>query len=91
MPVVFVVETTPEVILGIMALDPESYFNLKPGFQWQEQKPPFALSPPIIMSEAALELGRQQWERAGLMWDRAVKANHFPAYADQAHPACPPP
>lgn len=27
-----------EVILGIMALDPESYFNLKPGFQWQEQK-----------------------------------------------------
>jgi hypothetical protein len=26
------------VILGIMALDPESYFNLKPGFQWQEKK-----------------------------------------------------
>ena len=30
--------------------------------------------------------GLSQWERAGLMWDRAVKANHFPAYADQAHP-----
>jgi hypothetical protein len=27
-----------EVILGIMALDPESYFNLKPSFQWQEKK-----------------------------------------------------
>ncbi|SFK70945.1 Animal haem peroxidase [Geodermatophilus ruber] len=27
-----------EVILGIMALDPESYFNLKPAFQWQEKK-----------------------------------------------------
>jgi Animal haem peroxidase len=27
-----------EVILGIMALDPESYFNLRPGFQWQEKK-----------------------------------------------------
>jgi Animal haem peroxidase len=27
-----------EVILGIMALDPESYFNLKPAFQWQERK-----------------------------------------------------
>jgi hypothetical protein len=27
-----------EVILGIMALDPESYFNLRPGFQWQERK-----------------------------------------------------
>jgi len=27
-----------EVILGIMALDPESYFNKKSSFQWQEQK-----------------------------------------------------
>ncbi|MGY1691439.1 peroxidase family protein [Geodermatophilus sp. SYSU D01105] len=27
-----------EVILGIMALDPESYFNLKPGFQWKQTK-----------------------------------------------------
>jgi hypothetical protein len=27
-----------ETILGIMALDPESYFNLKPAFQWQEKK-----------------------------------------------------
>jgi hypothetical protein len=27
-----------EVILGIMALDPDSYFNRKPAFQWQEQK-----------------------------------------------------
>ncbi|MGY1743066.1 MULTISPECIES: peroxidase family protein [unclassified Blastococcus] len=27
-----------ETILGIMALDPESYFNLKPAFQWQERK-----------------------------------------------------
>jgi hypothetical protein len=27
-----------ETILGILALDPESYFNLKPAFQWQERK-----------------------------------------------------
>jgi hypothetical protein len=27
-----------EVILGILALDPESYFNRKPAFQWQEKK-----------------------------------------------------
>jgi hypothetical protein len=27
-----------ETILGVMALDPESYFNLKPSFQWQEKK-----------------------------------------------------
>ena len=27
-----------ETILGIMALDPDSYFNAKPGFQWLEPK-----------------------------------------------------
>lgn len=27
-----------ETILGIMALDPESYFNRQPSFQWQEKK-----------------------------------------------------
>jgi hypothetical protein len=27
-----------EVILGILALDPDSYFNAKPGFQWKEDK-----------------------------------------------------
>jgi Animal haem peroxidase len=27
-----------ETILGIMALDPESYFNQRPGFQWLEKK-----------------------------------------------------
>ena len=26
------------MILGILALDKESYFNMKPGFQWQEKK-----------------------------------------------------
>lgn len=76
---------------AVETLHPELMGRVEFVLQWQEQKPPFALSPPIVMSEAALELGRQQWERAGMMWDRAVKANYFPAYTSEAHTACPPP
>lgn len=78
-------------IEAVETLQPELMGRVEFVFQFQEQKPPFALSPPIVMSEAALELGRQQWERAGLMWDHAVRTNFFPAYADAVHPACPPP
>lgn len=78
-------------IEAVEMLQPELMGRVEFVFQWQEQKPPFALSPPIVMSEAALELGRQQWERAGMLWDRAVKQNRFPAYAEASHPACPPP
>jgi hypothetical protein len=59
-------------------------------FQWQEQKPPYALSPPIEMSEAFLTLGRQQWRAAGRLWDQALRHGAFPGFS--AHPllACPP-
>lgn len=77
-------------IEAVETLQPELMGRVEFVFQFQEQKPPFALAPPIVMSEAALELGRQQWERAGMLWDQAVKRNHFPAYTDQPHPACPP-
>jgi hypothetical protein len=78
-------------IEAVETLHPQLMGRVEFYFQWQEQKPPFALSPPILVSEAALELGRQQWERAGLMWDQAVRTNHFPGYTDQTHTACPPP
>lgn len=76
---------------AVETLNPELCGRVEFVFQFQEQKPPFALSPPIIMSEAAMTLGRAQWERAGLLWDAALKRNHFPAYAATPHPACPPP
>lgn len=75
---------------AVETLHPELMGRVEFCFQWQEQKPPFALSPPIYMTEAGLELGRQQWERAGLLWDAAVKANYFPAYTSDPHHACPP-
>lgn len=75
---------------AVEAIHPDLMGRVEFVFQFQEQKPPFALSPPIVMSEAAMELGRQQWERAGLIWDAAVKANLFPAYTAEPHIACPP-
>lgn len=77
-------------IEAVETLNPELMGRVEFWFQFQEQKPPFALSPPILMTEAGLELGRQQWERAGMLWDRAVKTNTFPAYTAEPHHACPP-
>lgn len=75
---------------AVETLHPELMGRVEFVFQWQEQKPPFALSPPIFVSEAAMELGRQQWNRAGILWDAAVKRNYFPAYTSESHIACPP-
>jgi Animal haem peroxidase/Fibronectin type III domain len=38
-----------EVILGILAADPDSYFNAKPGFQWKEDK---GIGDLILMADA---------------------------------------
>lgn len=75
---------------AVETLHPELMGRVEFVFQFQEQKPPFALSPPMFMGEAALDLGRQQWERAGMMWDAAIKKNTFPGYTDQPHHVCPP-
>ena len=47
------------------AFIPELTGRVRFIFQWQEQKPPYALSPPIEMSEAFMALGRAQWQAAG--------------------------
>lgn len=72
-------------------LHPELMGRVKFIFQWQEQKAPYALSPPIEMSEAFLSLGRAQWKAACHLWDKAQLHGAFPGYS--AHPflACPPP
>lgn len=70
-------------------LNPEWAGRVRFFFQWQEQQPPYALSRPIEMKEAAMTLGREQWRAAGPLWDAAVKRNHFPGYGDlpvEAHP-----
>jgi hypothetical protein len=58
--------------------------------QWQEQKPPHALSPPIEMSEGFMALGRAQWRAAGQLWDKALQHQAFPGYSSLPYCACPP-
>ena len=76
---------------AVESLHPELAGRVKFIFQWQEQKPPYALSPPIEMSEAFLSLGRAQWKAACHLWDKALLHGAFPAYSPHPYLACPPP
>lgn len=75
---------------AVESLHPELKGRVRFIFQWQEQKPPHALSPPIEMSEAFLSLGRAQWQAAGRLWDQALRHDAFPAYGSAPFLACPP-
>lgn len=76
---------------AVETLHPELLGRVRFVFQWQEQKAPYALSPPIEMSEAFMSLGRAQWLAAGRLWDLALKHGAFPGYSPHPHIACPPP
>ena len=76
---------------AVESLHPELIGRVKFIFQWQEQKAPHALSPPIEMSEAFLSLGRAQWKAAGYLWDKALQHRAFPGYSPYPYLACPPP
>lgn len=76
---------------AVESLHPELMGRVKFMFQWQEQKAPYALSPPIEMSEAFLSLGRAQWKAACHLWDKALQHGAFPGYSPHPYLACPPP
>jgi len=76
---------------AVESLHPELMGRVRFIFQWQEQRAPYALSPPIEMSEAFLSLGRAQWKAAGHLWDKALKHGAFPGYSSYPYLACPPP
>ena len=76
---------------AVETLHPHLAGRVRFAFQWQEQKAPFALSPPIEMSEAFLSLGHAQWRAAGSLWDKALRHNAFPGYSSRPFLACPPP
>jgi hypothetical protein len=75
---------------AVETLHPELQGRVRFIFQWQEQKAPYALSPPIEMSEAFMALGRAQWQAACHLWDMALKHKAFPGYSAHRHFACPP-
>jgi hypothetical protein len=68
-------------VTAVETLHPELAGRVRFVFQWQEQRAPFALSPPIEMSEAFMSLGRAQWEAAGLLWDKALRHDAFPGFS----------
>jgi len=72
-------------------LHPELTGRVRFLFQWQEQKPPYALSPPLEMGEAFLSLGRAQWRAASHLWDKALAHKSFPGHSARPHLASPPP
>lgn len=74
-------------VSAVESLHPELTGRVRFVFQWQEQRAPFALSPPIEMSEAFLSLGRAQWEAAGQLWDKALRHGALPRWSHE--PACP--
>lgn len=78
-------------VSAVEALHPELAGRVRFIFQWQEQRAPYALSPPIEMSEAFMSLGRAQWKAAGRLWDAALRHKAFPGYSPYPHFACPPP
>lgn len=72
------------------ALDPDGMGLRKFAFIFAEQSAPYAVSPPIELSEGGLELGRKQVERACVIWDRCVATGEFPGYGRSAYIAEPP-
>lgn len=75
---------------AVETLHPELMGRVRFIFQWQEQRAPYALSPPMEMSEAFLSLGRAQWQAACDLWDKAIRHGAFPGFSSYPHLTCPP-
>lgn len=74
---------------AMTALEPQWAGRVQFYFQWQEQEAPYALSRPIKMTEAGMDLGRQKWAVAGALWDKATALGVYPGYGTspiEAHP-----
>lgn len=62
--------------------------DLAPGqidmvFLFMEIEPPFAVTP-TRPSPAFVEIGRQRWDRAILLWEKCLKTNRWPEYCSRA-------
>lgn len=76
---------------GLDAIDPANRGRRPFTFLFGESEPPFAVSPPIQLTEGALTLARQQCEVAGALYDSCVKADQWPGYDPEPVLAEPPP
>lgn len=65
---------------GLDAIDPVNVGRRTFGFIFGEQNEPYAVSPPIELSEAGAEMARQQISVACALWDSALRARQWPGY-----------
>ncbi|MFA6125504.1 PD-(D/E)XK nuclease-like domain-containing protein [Sphingomonas sp.] len=75
---------------GLDALDPDNVGRRTFGFVFGEQNEPHAVSPPIELSEAGLEMARQQIDVGVALWDHALRTNVWPGYSTDILIAEPP-
>lgn len=73
------------------AMDPDGAGRRKFAFLFGETSPPFVPSRPTRISEAGLEIGRQQVEIACRLWDGCLATNYWPAYGEDEDVAEPSP
>lgn len=72
------------------AVDPDNTGRREFGFLFGEQGAPYAVSPPIELSEAGLEMARQQIEVGVALWDNALRSGQWPGYSGATIIAEPP-
>jgi hypothetical protein len=72
------------------ALEPADMGKRSFGFIFAEQSSPYAVSPPIELSEAGQSLGRTQVERAIALWGKCISAGQWPGFSREIHIAEPP-
>lgn len=64
---------------AIERLHPDLTGRVDLTFLFMEIKPPFAITP-YQPDGAAIEIGRQHWDRAVRVWETCLKTNQWPSY-----------
>lgn len=72
------------------AVDPKNAGRRSFGFIFAESNEPFAVSPPLELSEAGYTMARQQIDVACALWDNAVATNNWPGFGTDPVIAEPP-
>ncbi len=75
---------------GFDAIDPENMGYREFAFIFAEQNAPYAISPPIIFSEAGQEMARQKVEIGCRLFDSCLASNRWPGYGSDVYIAEPP-
>lgn len=76
---------------GVDALDPSNVGRREFAFIFAEQGAPHVQSPPILLSESAAQLAREQVDLGCQLWDEALATNCWRGYGTRPVHVTPPP